>query len=157
MSDITALVGMACVCAVVVSALGVISPNGMTSKTLNLVIGIFIICVMLVPVKNLFTDFSVNLPEIKVPDTISSDARNAYNTAVVTELKARLDKTLLSKLTSEGFSVKTVSVNLDENDDGGIYISSIDIYIDKAEKRIQKIIRSTEESFSVTPKVIARQ
>ena len=157
MSQVAALIGMVCACSIAVSALGIISPNGMTNKTLNLVIGVFIIAVMLVPIKNFVTDFNLNLPSPEIPDSISSDAHKAYNNAVVTETEIRLEKSLLSLLTGNGYSIKSVDVTLSENKDGGIYIKGINIYIIKTENQIQKIIRQTEEEFKVTPRVIVKE
>ncbi len=148
---------MVCACAVVVSLLGIISPNGMTEKTLNLVIGVFIVCVMIVPVKSFFTDFKIDIKAPEISDTISADAQKAYNNAVITETKSRLESSLLSLLSGESFRVKTVEISLGENSGGGIYITGINIYIDKSEKSISKIVRRTEEEFRVTPRVIVRQ
>ena len=156
MNSIAALIGMLCACAVAVSVLKIISPNGMTEKTLNLVIGVFIICVMIVPIKNFFTDFNLNITSPEIPESISADAKKAYNSAIIAETKSRLEKTLISSLSTDGFSVNSVDVNLGENNDGGIYITGINIYINKTEKYISKIIRRTEEEFNITPRVIVR-
>ena len=129
----------------------------MTEKTLNLVIGVFIICVMLAPIKSFFSDFSMDIPEINIPDSISSDAQKAYNNAVISETESRLENSLFSMLSSEGFSVRSVNVSLGKNEDGGIYITGIDIYINKTERQLPKIIRRTEEEYSITPRVAVRQ
>ena len=157
MNSVAVLIGMVCVCGVAVSVLGIISPNGMTSKTLGLVTGVFIVCVMIVPLKNFFTDFSLDLTMPEIPESISGEAQNAYNDAVVAEVKSRLEKTLLSTLVSEGYSVNKTEINPGKNEDGGIYIEGISIYIDKGENRILKITRRTEEILNVTPSVITRQ
>ena len=157
MNSFALLIGLVCVCSIAVSILGTISPNGMTEKTLGLVTGVFIICVMLVPVKNFFTDFNVNINLPKTAQSISSDAQSAYNVAVIKECKARLEQSLLSVLKNSGYEVKDADIKLSEKPDGGIYISGISIYIDKGESRVNKIIRRTEEEFKVTPEVIARQ
>ncbi|MBR1731810.1 MAG: stage III sporulation protein AF [Ruminococcus sp.] len=157
MSNFAALIGMVCVCAAVVSILSAISPNGITSKTLSLVIGVFIICVMLSPVKSFFTDFSLNLSVPEIPDSISSDAHDAYNEAVITETENRLEASLLSTLLNNGFSVSSVEIALGVNKDGGIYIEGINIYINKTEEHIPQIIRKTEEEYSITPKVIVKK
>ena len=157
MSSFAALIGMVCACAVAVSLLNIISPNGMTEKTLNLVIGVFIICVMIVPVKNFCTEFKLNISSVELPESLSSDAQKAYNNAVIAQTKTRLEKSLTAALSLDGFSPESVAVNLGENNDGGIYIKGINIYINKSEKHIPEIIRRTQEEFSVTPRVIVRQ
>lgn len=157
MSSAASLIGLACVCCVVVSALGIISPNGMTEKTLNLVIGVFIICVMLVPVKNFFTGFDLKLNIPKASESISSQAQNAYNSAVIKECENRLESSLLTSLENCGFAVKKVEIKLGKKRDGGIYIAGINIYIDKGERRLARIISLTEKNFKITPKVIVKQ
>lgn len=157
MSSFASLIGMVCVCAVVVSALGIISPNGMTEKTLSLVIGVFIICVMLVPIKSFCTDFDfkLNLPESV--ESINIDAQKAYNSAVIAECGIRLENSLTTILRDNNLSVKEVEVQLDKKADGGIYISGINIYIDEGESRADEIIRRVKEEFRVTPSVIVRK
>lgn len=157
MSSFAVLIGVLCICSAAVSALGIISPNGMTEKTLNLVIGVFVICVMLVPIKNFITDFNFNLKLPDMSESISSDAQKAYNNAVVAECEARLENSLMTILKNNDFSVNEVEVKLGKKLDGGIYVSGINIYIYKGETRINKIIRMTEEEFKVTPEVIVRQ
>ncbi len=154
MSSIAALIGTVCVVSIVVSLLGIISPNGMTEKTLNLVIGVFIICAMLIPVKSFFTDFDFKLDFAKKSEAVSSQAQQAYNKAVVDECRNRLEGSLLSILKNNDFDVNKVEIKLDKKEDGGIYVSRIYIYIDKTETRIQKIIRRTEQEFKITPRVI---
>ena len=157
MSSLAALIGTVCVCCVAVSILTAVSPNGMTSKTLNLVIGVFIVCVMIIPLKNFITGFNMDINSPKIPDSFYSDAQSAYNSAVVTETENRLEKTLLSTLMSEGFKVKSVDIKLSKNKSGGIIISSINIYINKTENNVMRIIRRTEEEFAVTPVVTAKE
>ena len=153
MTSIAALIGTVCVCSVAVSILAAVSPNGMTSKTLNLVIGVFIVCTMIIPLKNFICNFNLDIKTPKFPDSIYSNAREAYNNAVITETENRLEKTLLTTLLNEGFKIKKVDINLTENKNGGIIISSIYIYISRNEHNVLKIIRRTEEEFAVTPKV----
>lgn len=157
MSSLAALIGTVCVCCAAVSILTAVSPNGMTSKTLNLVIGVFIVCVMIIPLKNFITDFNLDIKSPEIPDSFFSDAQNAYNSAIITETENRLEKTLLTILENEGLKVKNVDIKLSENKSGGIIISSINIYINKTENNVMKIIRRTEEEFAVTPKVTARE
>lgn len=157
MNSIAALIGTACVCAVAVSLLSLLSPNGIMSKNLNLVIGLFIICVMLVPVKNFITNFNADIKTPKIPDSITSDAQKAYDNSVITETETRLEKSLQSTLLNNGHKIKSVDIKTSLNKDRGIYIAGINIYIDSKEKNIQKIIRSTEEEFKVTPKVTVKE
>lgn len=154
MSSIAALIGTVCVISIVVSLLGIISPNGMTEKTLNLVIGVFIICAMLAPVKSFFADFSFKLNFEQKSEAISSNAQQAYNKAVIDECRSRLESSLVSNLRDDDYNVNKVEIKLDKKEDGGIYVSCIYIYIDKTETRIQKIIRCTEQEFKITPRVI---
>lgn len=156
MSSLAALIGTVCVCCAAVSILAAVSPNGMTSKTLNLVIGVFIVCMMIIPLKNFITNFNFDIKSPEIPDSIYSDAHNAYNNAIITETENRLEKALLSTLLNEGFKVKNVDIKLSENKSGGINISSINIYINKTENNIMRIIRRTEEEYAVTPKVTAK-
>lgn len=157
MNSIAALIATVCVCSVVVSALGVISPKGVTSKTLSLVIGVFIICVMLVPIKDFVSGFKADIKIPEISESLNRDAQRSYKEAVIAETKTRLEKSILSKLITDGYDVVSVEVNLSENKSEGIYIKGIYIYITKSEKQIQRIIRSVEEDVKITPGVIVRQ
>lgn len=156
MDNVLSFVGVVCVCVAAVSIVGAVSPSGATGKTLSLVTGVFIVCVMLAPISDFFKNggFEITLP--KISESLEYDAEKAYNDAVVTETASRLESDLKAGLMSEGYGVTDVEIKLSVNDDGGIIIDSLRIYIDKTEKRIGKLIADVRGEYKITPEIITR-
>ncbi len=157
MSEIGTIVSVICVCAIASSIIRVVVPQGNTTKLLNTVIGVFILCCMIVPVKNFITNFNANITITEPNGDLSSLSLDAYNQAVIIETQNTLQNTLVSYLASENIQTQEVSVTLDSTDEGGIYIDSISIYISNQDSsHTQRIIELTEQKFQITPSIILR-
>lgn len=157
MKSIAVIAAVICVAALGCSLVSAVAPQGNTRRILNTVLGAFILCSMLVPIKNAITDFNLNI-SIATPETdLKAVADEAYNTAVMAETKATLENTLLAYLENNKISPENVEMELASYDNGGIYIGKISIYISKVyENKTAEIINLTKEKFEVKPQIILR-
>ena len=157
MKSIATIAAVICIGALGCSIVSAVAPQGSTRRILNTVLGAFILCSMLVPIKNAITDFNVNI-SITTPEAdLQVVADEAYNTAVMTETKATLESTLISYLENNNISPENVVIQLASYDNGGIYIDKISIYISKVyENKTAEIINLTQGKFEVKPQIILR-
>ena len=154
MNALARLIGLVCVCAVAVSILNLIKPEGFTSRTMNMIAGVFAVAAVVIPLTGIVRDFSldINLPD-KLPE-YSDSAEKAFDEAVLSETAERLDSEHLSMLRDKGYSVKRVKFYLSITENSGIIIDSVSIYIDEAENRISGIIKLVQDSCGTVPQLI---
>ena len=154
MSAAASTAGIVCVIAIASSLISLIVPQGSNKRAVNAVVGVFILCSLIIPFKNAFfnSDFNFDLPEYS--DNLSASADEAYEKALLTETKSKLESSLVSYLLNKGYKIKTAEITLNSKFKAGIYIESICIYIYKSEvKRSLEIIKLTEEKYETTPKL----
>lgn len=157
MKSIATVAAVICVAALGCSLVNVVAPQGSTKKILNTVLGAFILCSLLVPIKNAITDFNVNISIAPPGEDLSVVADIAYNKAIMAETKASLESTLIAYLETENCPVENVEIQLSSYDNGGIYISTISIYISKEyNSNAEKVISLTKKKFEVEPHIILR-
>lgn len=155
MKEIGTIVAVICVCSVASSLVDLVAPKGSTQKLLHTVLGVFILCGMIVPIKNLVLNFDTNVNIPIETESITEYADDAYNQAVVLETKINLQTSLSSYLQSKNIKVDDVNIELEFYDDGGIYIENISIYISKEySEKTQLITSCIKEKFEVEPKVV---
>ena len=124
-------------------------------KVLNLVLGAFIICSMIVPVKNAVSAFDINIDEYKSKEDVISTSDEAYSNQIVTKTKENLEKTLDNLLEQNGIKINSCEIILSLKDDNSIIISSISIYISKEYTQLSdRICGITMQNFSITPSVL---
>lgn len=155
MSAVASVTAVICAVAIACSLVTVIVPQGSTKRVMNAVIGVFILCCMIVPIKNAVSGFTIDFDIPKLNDEFSASADEAYEKALLTETKSKLESSLVSYLLSKGYKVKTAEITLNSSDKSGIYIEHICIYIDKSEvKNSSDIISLTETKFETTPELL---
>ena len=126
-------------------------------KVINLVIGAFMLCCMMFPIKTAVNGFDLSIDTTPINDDLQDSAYDAYNNAVLSETKSSLEASMKSYLTQHGFTSEEININLEVYENGGIYIASVSIYIpiQDSEKSdgIKNLVR---EKFEVIPEVITR-
>lgn len=135
-----------CLCAIACSIIGLIAPLGRMKKTVNLILGVFLICSMIIPIIGLFDslsyDFELNESEMLLDDSYE----NSYDAMILENTADNLVYAANDLLLSEDIQAENIEIGIKKSDNNSIYISSINIYIskddeDKAEQ-IKKIIGS---------------
>ncbi len=154
MKGIADVAAVICAVAIASSLISILIPQGSTKKVLSAVIGAFILCSLIAPVKNAFFGIRLELDVPKLTENISSSADEAYEDAVIKETKSRLESSVVGYLLSEGYKVKTAEIKLKKDEASRINISSLCIYIDKSEIRNSlRIIGLIERRYEVSPAV----
>ena len=155
MSALRSSAVIACVCCIACSIISVIAPSGRMKKTINLVLGLFLLCSMVVPFVGLFTsasaDFSIEDYGIELDTEDSAE----YESLVLSETANNLVKAANELLLSEGITAENIKVTIKKTEDDSIYISSIYIYINNDDKsKVEEIKRIIESNMTKEPVII---
>lgn len=148
----------ACACCIACSVLSLIFPSGGMKKTLNLVMGAFLICSMLIPViggvKTLSFDYDLDAFNSSVND----DYNQIYEEEVLTKTAENLVTVAKDLLQSEGITPENIKIGIKKSDSNSIYISTINIYINEADRdKTETIKRIIERNMSKEPVVTVNE
>lgn len=157
MNTIATVIMVICVVSIAGSLISIVVPKDNTGKVLAAVLGVFIICSMIVPIKTAVKNFSVSINVPTESEDLTASADEAFNRAVVIETQNKLESQVMLFLSQEGINVLEASISLESDEKGGIYIDNIIIYIQKEdETKTQIICEKIKEKFEITPSVILR-
>ncbi len=146
---------IACICCIACSIISVIAPGGRMKKTLNLILGMFLLCSMVVPVIGLFftTSYELDLNEYNID--VEQDSNSDYESLVLTQTADNLVLAANDLLLSSDIEADNIRVGIKKTDDNSIYISSIYIYINKdSEDKAEEIKRIIGSNMSKEPVII---
>lgn len=129
--------------------------GGSVKRVLNLVLGAFMVCSLIFPVKSAVQG---------IREELSEDAQNAvdaatfdearYNRQIVAETRKNLENTLTALLNQNGIYPDRAEVILSVKHDNSIIISRIGIYIDKSCTQTDLINELTAQNFGIVPNII---
>lgn len=157
MNTIATVIMVICVVSIAGSLVSIVVPKDNTGRVLATVLGVFIICSMIVPIKTAVQNFSVSINVPTESKDLTASADEAFNKAVVIETQNKLESQAMLYLAQEGINVLEASISLESDKKGGIYIDNIIIYIQKEdETKTQIICEKIKEKFEITPSVILR-
>ena len=142
MSGLFTVVVVMCASALICSLVQTCVTDGSTKKIISLVLGAFIICCMVVPVKNAVS-------------SISTDDE-AYSNVVIKQTEINLETALKNILLQNNITIKSCDIILSRVENNGIIIASISIYIDKEFVRYTNLVSSiVYDNFGITPNIMA--
>ena len=157
MKDIATVAAVICVCSLAVSLISSISPQGNMRRVINLVIGAFMLCCMIFPIKTAVNGYELNIDTTPISDNLQNTAYDAYNNAILSETKNNLESFMYAYLVQRGITPKEITINLEVNENGGIYIGSLCIYISiQDSEKSDEIKHLVREKFEVIPEIIMR-
>lgn len=148
---------IACVCCIACSIISLIAPLGRMKKTVNLILGLFMICSMIVPVVGLF---STEKPKVNIDDYAyeSGNYEYDYEELVLNETADNLVRAANDLLLAENITVDNIEIGIKKSDNNSIYISRIIIYINKEfETKVDKIKNVISINMSKEPVVIVSE
>ncbi len=129
--------------------------DGSTKKIINLVLGAFIICSLIVPVKNALTQFDVNISEYETADDLTATDDELYNKEILNSTKENLEKSLTDILLQNSIKINDGKIILALTDENSIIISSISIYISKEYMQYTDLISEIVlQNFGVMPNIM---
>lgn len=155
MNEILAVTLAICASALICTLVSNFVTDGSTKKIISLVLGAFIICSMIVPIKNAVNGFSEEIAETDISDYSVSTNDEAYSREILKQTRSNLESALKDLLMQNGVEINSCEIILAVTDDNSIIISSVSIYISKEYTQYSDLISEvTFQNFSVQPNII---
>ena len=155
MNEILAVTSAICASALICTLVSNFVTDGSTKKIVSLVLGAFIICSMIVPIKNAVNGFSEEIAETQISDSAVSTDDEAYSREILKQTRSNLESALRDLLLQNGVEINSCEIILALTDDNSIIISSVSIYISKEYTQYSDLISQiTFQNFSVQPSII---
>lgn len=154
MNEISAVTIAICASALICTVVMNFVSDGGTRKIINIVLGAFVICSMIIPVKNLVTGISNSPAEITAPEELTATADEAYSKQIVSQTRANLESALKDLLLQNNIEISSCEIILSLTDENSIIISSISIYINQEYTQYADTIDEIVfQNFSVHPNI----
>lgn len=155
MNEILTVTSAICASALICTLVSNFVTDGSTKKIISLVLGAFIICSMIVPIKNAVNGFSEEIAETDISDSAVSTDDEAYSREILKQTRKNLESALKDLLLQNGVEINSCEIILAVTDDNSIIISSVSIYISKEYTQYSDLISEiTFQNFSVQPNII---
>lgn len=155
MNEILAVTSAICASALICTLVSNFVTDGSTKKIICLVLGVFIICSMIVPIKNAVNGFSEEIAETDIADSAVSTDDEACSREILKQTRKNLESALKDLLLQNGVEINSCEIILAVTDDNSIIISSVSIYISKEYTQYSDLISEvTFQNFSVQPNII---
>lgn len=155
MKGLYAVATVVCASSLICTLVSNFVTNGSTKKILNFVLGAFIICSLIVPLKNAVSSINTEISYKEDYSEITSTYDEIYNKQLVAQTRENLEGTLKQILEQNGIIANGCEIILSLKDDNSIIISSVSIYIDKEyTPYADKICELTSQNFGITPNII---
>lgn len=155
MNEILAVTSAICASALICTLVSNFVTDGSTKKIISIVLGAFIICSMIVPIKNAVNGFSEEIAETDISDLAVSTDDEAYSREILKQTRSNLESALKDLLLQNGVEINSCEIILAVTDDNSIIISSVSIYISKEYTQYSDLISEvTFQNFSVQPNII---
>ena len=155
MNEILTVTSAICASALICTLVSNFVTDGSTKKIICLVLGAFIICSMIVPIKNAVNGISEEIAETDISDSAVSTDDEAYSREILKQTRKNLESALKDLLLQNGVEINSCEIILAVTDDNSIIISSVSIYISKEYTQYSDLISEvTFQNFSVQPNII---
>ena len=155
MNELFAVTSAICASALICTLVSNFVTDGSTKKIICLVLGAFIICSMIVPIKNAVNGFSEEIAETDISDSAVSTDDEAYSREILKQTRKNLESALKDLLLQNGVEINSCEIILAVTVDNSIIISSVSIYISKEYTQYSDLISEiTFQNFSVQPNII---
>ncbi len=155
MSGLGAVAVSVCCASLICALVSNFVSDGSVKRVLNLVLGAFMVCSLIFPVKSAVQGIREEISESNQSVVQSATVDEAqYNRQIVAETRKNLENTLTALLNQNGIYPESVEVVLSVKHDNSIIISRIGIYIDKTCTQTDKILELTTQNFGITPNII---
>ena len=129
-----------------------------TKRVLNLVLGAFVICSMIFPVRAAVKSIKSGYDELTAEsEEAATFDEAAYNAQIVAQTRKYLEQTLTALLNQNGIYPQKTEIILALKDDNSIIISQARIYIDEGCTQTDLISQLTLQNFGIEPNIITEQ
>ncbi|MCL2487954.1 MAG: hypothetical protein FWE80_04655 [Oscillospiraceae bacterium] len=133
MDAIRAWAATLCLSAIACSLIQLLTPKEGSGKIMRLLIAAFFLCAVLSPLA------AFHLIDFTFPITADYDRSEQLEIRLQEQIEKQLQpallKTVNEALINYHFSAKKAGAKMDRSEDGGIYISHIEVYLDKQDRQ----------------------
>ena len=155
MNGITGSAVALCAGCILCSVIGMLMPNGKSKKVFSLVLGLFLICSVILPIKNAVRDFNNLLQSSTENSAIMQSADDKLKDSIIRQTADNLVLALNELYNSEGLTPKNITVAVTKESDDGIKVDEICIYITKEDEvNKNKYVKLTYDNTKIKPKII---
>lgn len=155
MKEVFTVVSVICAASLLCTLVSTFITDSGTKKIVNLVLGAFMICCLIMPVKSALTGFNADVSQSKAQQGASATSDEAYSRAVIGKTKENLEKTLNDMLLQRNIKINKCEIILAQSKDKSIIISSVSIYINKEYLQQSDTISSvTVDNFGIQPNIL---
>lgn len=155
MNSIYTLTAVICSSAIICTILSNFVTDSGIKKMLNIILGAFIVCSLIVPIKNSIGEISVNVENYDTQQELVSTADQAYSNEVISLTQENLEQTLKDILRQNGIEINRTKIILALSDEKSIIISYIGIYISKEYTLYtDKISEIVYDNFTIVPNIM---
>ncbi len=146
MKSIQQWTSIICIASIICIIIELMLPPGKMEKTMRMVLGIFMVCALISPIKNLKKlNFNIsNITTEAIKDKF--EFTNKINSQLTNLAEDNVRVLILSILKEKGISPKKVDIFMDTNEDNCISIIKSKIYVSKEEAELVNNIKSLIES-----------
>lgn len=156
MNGITGSALALCAGCILCSVIGMLTPNGKSKKVFSLVLGLFLICSVILPIKNGVRDFNNLLQSSTENSALMESADEKLKDSIIRQTADYLVLALNELYNSEGLTPENITVAVTKESDDGIKVDEICIYITKEDEvNKNKYIKLTYDNTKIKPKIIA--
>ena len=130
MENISYAAKVICIASLCAALLNIFSPDGTMKKSFKYALGVFVLCAVIIPVK----DINIDLPDILQNVSygkLSEDYTFETDGIAKDEFERRINYMIEERLKSRGISGPNIQTFTDIDSDNCIYIKKTEIYIDK--------------------------
>lgn len=155
MNSLYTLTAVICSSAIICTILSNFVTNSGTKKILNLILGAFMVCSLIVPIKNAIGEIDTTLDNLATTQEFISTADEAYSNEVISLTEDNLEQTLKDMLKQNGIEINSSKIILALSDENSIIISYIGIYISKEYTLYADMISEiVYDNFTVVPNIM---
>ncbi len=155
MNSLYTLTAVICSSAIICTILSNFVTESGTKKILNLILGAFMVCSLIVPVKNAVSEINTTLDGYDTLQEITSTADEAYSNEVISLTEDNLEQALSDMLKQNGIEINDSKIILALSNENRIIISYIGIYISKEYTLYTELISEiVYDNFTVVPNIM---
>ena len=155
MKELFTVVIVVCASSFICTLASTFITDGSTKKIVNLVLGAFIICSLIMPIKNAFSNINTDMSDFSTAEEAIASSDEAYSREVLSRTTENLENAAEDILLQNNIKINSCKIVLAQTEENRIIISTLSIYISKEYVQYTDLISSIiEENFGVSPSIM---
>lgn len=149
-----------CVAAVAGSIMRLMCPAGEVAKIYKVTVSVFLLCCILAPVLNstLSVDWGMEGFTSSAAEENTGELKATLEAQVEEEFISSVKAYIESEITAYGASAEKIYINVNRNEDGGIFITELNIFLSAGDEDKQaEISKALRDNLGIEPAIQFRQ